>query len=461
MNDNNDSLIRVNISADGYEAYISLNTSAPREDLLIDDLRRVLSERGIVFGVRENVLQSIVAKYKQGVSLENILAAEGIRPNEGAKPSVSYKFELSSAPKEDERGNVDYREITRFINVTKDQVLAVKTKPKPPSEGMKVTGEKIGALPAYDIKVPTGANVVLEDTGDCIIYKAACDGALVFERQTLAVFPMLQILQDVDFSVGNIHFKGNVKIGRDVLPDFVVEAEGHVSIWGSAIACTVKSAGNVEIRAGIVGKNKGLIQAGGHLTATFVENSSLIAGGDIKIKNGIIGSQVTCNGSLIVDMSRSRVVGSTIKAAKGISLCNVGSRFDTGATLITGLDPEKEEEFNKISKTLEARLNEAKELEKRFGRVQLESKTFSRPPTPELLRVIDKWELLKNQIRMINTHLKKTEELMYDYKAVIKVKETLFPRVNIQLGRFKITTSKEYFKVQIYYSEETEQLIIK
>ncbi len=452
--------VKVNIAADGYEAHLYIQPDPSTREMTMNRLNTILRNHGVVFGIKKEVLTIIVGKLKQESIIDNILVAEGVKPFEGVEPKVEYKFEISSKPKETGSGKVDYREISTIINVKKDQVLAVKRKLKKPRTGVTVTGQKTVFAPIQDIPVPTGNNIIKEEKEEFTFYKAACDGALGFESQVLSVFPTLDIRQDVDFSVGNIHFKGDVKIGRDVLPDFIVETQGSIHIWGSAIACQLSASEGIEVRAGIVGKNKGNVRSGDHITATFVENAQLEASGDITIKNGIIGSGVSCNGFLKVEMSRSRIVGSRIRAARGISAYNVGSRFDTGTSLVTGIHPEKEQEYLKIKHTLDTQWSAAKELEKKYGRSTLENKSFSRNISDAAKRDIEKWDILKNQIKNILQHLKKAEEVMYDYDAVIKIKETLYSRVNLQIGKHKLTTAKEHYNVTVRYSKEYDRLVI-
>lgn len=461
MAENEGKNVTLSISADGYEAYLSVRPDSSTMRMTIVDLGNILEKHSIVYGVKKEVLMVVTARLKQGVMIDRVLVAEGIKPFEGTPPSVEYKFEFSSKPKEMASGKLDYREISTILNVSENELLAVKRKAKPPRTGITVAGIRKSFPPIQDVQVRVGDNINKEETEDEISYKAACDGAMRFENQVLSVFPTLDIAEDVDFNVGNIHFKGDIKIGRDVLPDFVVEVSGNITIWGSAIACQLKAGGNIDVRAGIVGKNKGAVHADGNLTATFVENATLSAKGNITVKNGIIGSNVFCDGALDVNMSRSRIVGSTVRAAKGISLFNVGSRFDTGTQLITGIYPDKEQDYLKIKKTLDTRWNEAKELEKRYGRSTLENKSFPQSISDNVKRDVDKWEFLKKQIKTIIEHLKKAEEEMYDYGVIIKIKETLFPRVELQIGKHKFTASQEYYNKTAYFSEEEGKIIIK
>jgi len=452
--------IKVSISGDEYSAYMSLKYE-PDEQLNLTDLGPLLKQNGVIFGIKKDILIQSLEKYKNGLNIENVLVAEGIYPFEGIKPNLELKFEISSQPKTDESGRIDYREISKIHNIKKGQQLAIFRKVKQPVDGITVTGKRTSFSKIEDIDLKIKGHIITDEQEDYIYYSAGVDGALTFEDNTLSLLPALEIPEDVDFNVGNVRFNGDIKVGRDVLPDFIVEAEGGISIWGSAIACYLKARDSVDVRAGIVGKNKGKVEAGEDIHAVFVENAQIKAWGDINIKNGIIGGEVDCGGTLKMELPRSRIVGSTIRAAKGIIAYNIGSRFDTSTNLTTGIILEKEAEYLKIKEHLEKKINTAKEIEKKYGRDVLKQKKFTMMTPPQLKSDASKWNLLREDIQVIYQRMRQAESEMYDHTAVIVVKETLFPRVTLKIGRYKMVTSEEHYKVTVKYSSEKDRLVIE
>lgn len=451
--------VTVRISPDEYQAFISVSQD-PGVPLNLTELGPLLRKHGVIYGLKREALMNIVDWYRNKVPIEDVLIAEGVKPIEGKPAEVDFKFEMSTKPKEDESGKIDYREISTIINVKKDQLLAVKKRMVKSVNGTTVTGKETKFAEIPDIPLWVGTNVNKEEKGELSYYSAAVDGALKYELNTLSVFPVLDVAEDVDFNVGNINFKGDVKIGRDVLPDFKVIAEGAISIWGSAIACQLNAGKSIEVRTGIVGKNKGEAVAGENIEANFVENAKLKAKSNILIKNGIIGSEVYCDGTLKVEAPRSRIVGSTLRAAKSIFARNAGSRFDTSTHLITGVDPEKEQEYFKIKQFLDTKINEAKEIEKKYGRQVLEKKQISSSAPQKTRDDLKKWELLRTEIATVIQRLKKSESEMYDYGAIIRIREVLYPRVRIQIGKYNLTTVKEHTNITVRYSPEEDRLVI-
>ena len=450
--------IFIDISKNKLQA--TLTYSSEKVGLSLTELISIIKDAGVVAGIKREILEVVIKSVEAGKGLEKIVIAEGIEPFKGVEPSLEFKFTISDKPTVDESGRTNYRELSKVINVKTDQLLAIKKKLKPPVNGITVTGEKKNFNEIHDIPFIAETNIIQDEQENTIFYRSATDGALFFKNNVLTVLPEFTVSEDVDFSTGNISFKGDVKIHRDILPDFKVDCEGKLTVHGSAIACHIKSLSDIDVKGGIVGKNKGEAISKKNIFATFVENAKLIAEEDIVIKNGIIGSNVKCNGYLKIENRKARIVGSDVRAAKGIMTINAGSRFDTTTRITTGIDPEKEKEYHKVRELFEKRIGEAKEIEKRYGRAALENKNFSNSISKQVKKEIMKWDILREQIKQIHILLNKAETEMYDYSATIRIKENLFPRVYLRIGKFELTTSKEYYNITVKYSEESDRLVI-
>jgi len=449
--------IVVTVSPDRYSATLTLKDDQPVSAEAIVD---ALKQKGVVFGIRREVLRLVIENQRQGNLAHEVVVAQGVKPVPGAPAKVDYQFEISTKPKEDESGRVDYREISTVIQVETQQLLAIKRKLREPINGITVTGERTEFPPASDIPLHAGENVSEDEQENTIFYRSLVEGALTFHNQTLSVNPILSIERDVDFSTGNLRFNGDIKITRDVLPDFIIEASGTISIWGSAIACHLHAGKDILIRSGIVGKGKGTAQAAGDIQATFVENAQVSAQKNILIRNGLIGSQVSCGGTLLVEALRSRIVGSSIRAGQGITAYDAGSRFDSDTSLTTGYAPEQEQEYETVRVAFEHKIQEVRDLEKKYGKTSLQTRTFPRGLQERGVADAEKWQILRQEIQETHQMLKDAEASIYNHKATIRIKGTLYPRVHLKIGRYETTTSREYTNVTVRYNEEEDRLVI-
>jgi uncharacterized protein (DUF342 family) len=454
-------VISVRISLDQNQAFLTVHPEAVNLKLTIDRLKEILKEKRVVFGLKEDVLARIVETHKTRPVSPNLMVAEGIKPSPGEPPSVTYKFKsASSKPGENKAGKTDYRDLSTIIKVTKGQVLAVKKSLKPPANGITVTGRDVELPPIADIPLTAGENVITMQEGDQQLFFADVDGALRHAGHTLSVSSSIKIDGNLDFKVGNIRFSGGAVIRGDVKPDFVVEAGEKISIGGCAIACRIAAGKDLEVGEGIVGKNRGTAEAKGNITASYVEYAVLTSEQNIIIKNGVSGSTISCDGFISVENPNARTVSSTLKAAKGITVSNVGSKVDQKTRLVTGLIPKYEKEYFKIKDAVDAKIAELKIIEKRYGKEALEKKSFTMITSRRMKLDIEKWDLLKEEIAYSGELLKKAEPLIYNYDAVITIKGRLFPGVYLRIGKCDLTPARAYHNVKIHYSKDSGKLEI-
>lgn len=149
--------------------------------------------------------------YNDGKPVQNYSVALGQPVEEGMDGRIEFKIDMSVQPKiVDSR--VDYKEIDQFKSVEKGDLLAVKWKPRPGSRGTTVTGMAKSPRTGKTTLLFPGKNVVTQENTDAVYFYAGENGYVIVQSDRLSVFPVLTIKKDVDFSIGNIRFKGDVTI---------------------------------------------------------------------------------------------------------------------------------------------------------------------------------------------------------------------------------------------------------
>lgn len=114
-------------------------------------------------------------------------------------------------------------------------------------------GGPIAATPGKDIVLPQGLNTSISLDGLCLV--AAKTGKIYEENGLYHIQELMEILGDVDFSIGNIKFGGDVLIRGNVLPGFFVESDGNIAVKGEVEAAKIISRkGCVAIEKGVIGK---------------------------------------------------------------------------------------------------------------------------------------------------------------------------------------------------------------
>lgn len=433
-----DGQTKVYITRDGMEAYLTV--SPPRGDGRPVDFRQAmdaLEKAGVVHGID-------VARVGEALEERNwnrsIVVAKGTPPVHGEDGRVEYKFSLPGqkvGPAETANGKVDYRNLNLICNVNKGALLAVKIDPKPGVPGMAVTGNPVPPRMGKEVVLRRGKNTVLDDTGHCL-YSAA-DGRVVMDDDKIVVEAVYEIRGDVDFSTGNIDFVGSVIVGGEVTSGFVVKAGQDIEINGGVEAAQLIAGGNITIRKGIAGGDKGMIQAGGKVVARFIENARVIAGSEVTVQDAIIQSFVRSNSSVQVEGRRGTIVGGLIQARDEISARVIGSTFATQTHLEVGVDPEIREEYRSI-------VTRHKEKKKAFDVVAQNLQMLQRSVTsPDNLSGKQRMALIKllEEYKSLSAELKQMEErrafLEQEFNRLqggrIKVLDIVYPGVHITIGR--------------------------
>jgi uncharacterized protein (DUF342 family) len=234
------------------------------EHVTEDMIRKALEEKGVVFGYKENEIAGIAKSHTYGM---DVVVAAWQPPENGVDGTITWKFDRETAgkPIEDDRGNVDYKNLGTVRNVYKGDVLAEITFPTDGVPGSDVRGSTLVPKAGKKASYQVGSNTALTEDGTRIV--ASSDGALVFKNGTFAIEHELIIKTNIDFATGNIEFIGDIVVNGDILEGFMVKSfSGNVNIKGGVYGGEVIAAKDVVIKKGA---NHSKIEAGGDFNVMF------------------------------------------------------------------------------------------------------------------------------------------------------------------------------------------------
>jgi len=353
---NLDSLV-IQISPDNMKAFLLIDSKLNKKSpATIADLHYKLIKKNIVFGLKKTLMEEIIS---QKIEDKAILIAEGLSYKKGVPPKISMKFNcnLNGKPLISENGKVNFKEISSFCQVKKDELIASIEPGVKSSPSVNIFGDIKGLEENFKVELKMGKNTYLSDDGKELF--SSTDGVIdVLEDNTINVFSILEINKDIDFRTGNIHYNGNVMINGDVKSGFIVEGD-HIAINGFVEAGNILSnSGDVNIKDGIMGKNKSkIVLKQGDLYTSKIIDSEVLVNGNIIIDNGIIrNSRVKASGKIIVSGSNGNILGSKIFSGSLIESWNIGSQNSTGTEIY--LDNNSYKELNALSKNLSYKLRE-------------------------------------------------------------------------------------------------------
>jgi uncharacterized protein (DUF342 family) len=257
------------ISEDKMKARFSLTPNFGGKEITLSDVKKVLAEKKIVWGVLPD--EEIEAIIKKG-RVADLTLALGLP----AVPGIDAKFEnlTPSAheriPLVDENGDVDYRELGDIVMVHKDDVLMQRIPAVPGKKGRNVLGEIIEPTGGADTPFsgdkkgvhlnPTDPNQLLSDI----------TGQPITVPNGIIVSPVLTV-KNVDLASGNIRFDGSVVVLGNVEEGMKIYALEDITIDGSVTDSRLECMGNLIIKGGVTG------------------NSELIANGNVTVLGGIQG----------------------------------------------------------------------------------------------------------------------------------------------------------------------------
>jgi len=404
--------IDLDLSVDKMLATMCIRVQEGETPPSLEDMKQYLKRGGINFGIDEEALKQAIEKPGSIFTV-----AKGESPTSPVDGKVEYSFPLKTEikPKEDKTGNIDYFDLGFVYNTKEGDLLATKTPPVEGKPGHDVTGRVLMPKKPFNPKFVAGKGTKLSEDGLSIFAEVAGTPRLIEGK--IAVLQTLDIDKDIDFSTGNIVFKGSVNIRGSVLSGFSVEADGDVVVAGIVEESTIKAKGNVVVRSGFEGGSKGFIQAGKSVNIRFVHNGKIFAGEDVLVESEAFFSNITAGGKVIMQGRNSQITGGSVEAGIEIRSRVIGSykhtKTQVSAGIVPGLKDKLETILNRI-KSIEAQVNKAKEIEDRF--LYLKKRQKDKFPQSQS-------DSLENIQKTIESYLGQIESLQKVKEEIIKTKE--------------------------------------
>lgn len=325
------------ISLDSLLVYLELKPNQPGKMYTSEEVHELLAKEGIAHGVQPEQVDHAVDSFNNlGEIIPPIIVAKGTPSISGKHARVDLNFTIATKAEliEDEDGNIDYRELGLVNNVEKGQLLAKKTPSVEGTPGLDVYGEEVQPPPIREDNFVSGKNTyVSEDKLECY---SAIDGQVILKKKMIHVSPIFTVAHDVDFRTGNISFNGSIIINGNVLSGFTVKAKEDITVMGVVEAATLIAGGNIFVKTGFKGGEKGLIKAKGNVTSKFIETGAVECYGNLLIETSIINANVTCYANIQVTRNKGLIVGGDVKCVGDIYCNELGSKLGVTSTITLG-----------------------------------------------------------------------------------------------------------------------------
>ena len=398
-----DAKVKIEVIKNALEVKMEILPPERGRDIIKSQIDVELKKNGIIYGIKEDLIDQIVEnKYYN----QQFIIAKGKPSEKGEDARIIYFFDTVQDLKfeEDQKGQVDYKTLGLLNNVTTGEVLAEKVLLTEGIEGINVYTNKIPAKSGKDRRFLKGKKVKLSN--DKVKLVSMINGHVTLADKKVVVTPIKIVPQDVDYSVGNIDFIGTVFVKGNVNSGFKVKAKGDIIVDGMVEDCILESGGNISVRNGIVGQigGKGLIKAKGQIKSKYLENIKVLSDKSIYIKDNIINSVVWAKENLVMEGDRGVITGGEVIAGEEIISQIIGSEFSNKTLISVGVYPEYRNKKNLLKEEI---LKIQKEIE------TLESDIFG------LRKKNTQGKITPAQMK---SFLEKTRKLLYN-KTLLEVKK--------------------------------------
>ncbi|MDE5993450.1 MAG: FapA family protein [Oscillospiraceae bacterium] len=457
MPDNNilklpvDSEVSVTVVSNGSEAYITVEPPVNGgAEITADTIMRKLAEANVTYGIKADAVNKIADKKLYG---DRTLIAVWTPPVNGVDGTITYRYEknVEIAPVEDEHGFVDYKNLGLVRTVHKGDVIADITLPTDGEPGMDVRGKTIRQIVGKKAAYSIGTNTELTEDGTQIV--ALIDGNINYKSNAFVIDNVVTIAGDVDASVGNINFIGDVVVKGEVMEGFKISSNANIIVAGNVNGAQLEADGDVIIKKGCINSK---VVAHGSVTINFCERSDIKCDGTLTSSNFVI-CDVYC-GELCVKGNTGGLMGGKYTSLSSVELSNIGTKNYTPTMLTIGDNALLAEERDSLMKEIEKNQKSIEDLTLIINFLNEKKKELRTLPE-------DKEKILGNACRQkillgveINRLNKRVDEININLASrqylTVSCKGYLYPGVKIIINDAVFKAESEYIRTKIKLAED-------
>lgn len=410
------------------------------------DILDELAMENVSFGIIEKNIDAYISARQFCV---NVLMAKGKAPVEGHSAQVKFLFDTNavSKPKINEDGSVDFHDLGNINHVSKDELLAEKIPMDIGKPGTDVFGNVIPQMKVKDCALKHGNHIRISEDGLQMFSEVSGHVSLV--NDTVFVSDVYEVPADVGPSTGDIEYDGNVTVKGNVITGFTVKATGNIVVNGAVEGATLIADGDIILRNGIQGMNKGLLKAKGDVVTKFIESANVETESSIKT-DAILHSNVTAKKNVIVSGKRGLITGGTVKAGDVIQAKTIGSTMGTTTNLEVGIDPALIEQCRIYEKQMEEFNAEEEKLNQMIALFR-KKLAAGEKLSPEKLKVLKEAAVKKEALTAKKNELEATlnaakEEIEQHEEGKVKVENIAYPGTKMIIGNvtFYVRSATHY-----------------
>lgn len=361
-----DATVEIKISNDEMEAYIRTKPPYGGKQLTMEKVEFELKEKQIdMKSCDMSVLQQVV----QQRHLDYTLFAKGCMPIDGKDTQFEALVEsvVDHAPVLDALDKTDYHQVRDYINVAPNTPLMTRTPATLGKNGYDVCGKVVPAIPGKDMPFASDLSGTELDPQDSNRLIAKERGHPVILADGVRIDDVL-MLEEINLKTGNINFDGSVLVSGRITAGMVVQATGDVIVKETNDNVTIIAGGNIKLDGGLIGsdiqeanqddvaqqKYNANLTAGGNINANFISGCLVKCHGNMEVREYIAHSFVESEGKVYIgqDGGKGQLMGGKILAKKGVKLNIVGAQSCVKTNITVGFTAHLKKEYKQLKKAI-------------------------------------------------------------------------------------------------------------
>lgn len=425
--------IFVEFSPDRVEVFITLGNTIKLAPITEKEIVEELAKSAVVENLIYEEIKRLIQSQTPGVK---VAVARGVYPKPGINGKIQYFFDYESMgkPRLDAQGRADHKNINLIINVKPGDKLAKIHPPVSGTPGRTATGELILPPEPEESRLYPGPGTAFSNNDPSIIV-ASAEGAVAVCEGTIRVDPVMEIPGNVDYTTGNIDFKGTLTVKGDVKSGFSVKSEGNILITGIVEDANVIAGGNITVISGCVGTGKGILKAGGSVFIRFAERQRIRAHRDVVAEEYLLNSSVIAGNAVTLVEKQGLILGGEVAAGSSVTAKVMGNRNGITTTITVGYNDEVLEKLKTLSESERNILDNMKKVRKGFDilkRIKIIKRTLPDDKKALLIKLADISKKLHDGIEDVRIQREKIiSELKRNEEINVTVLDAVYPGVSI------------------------------
>jgi uncharacterized protein (DUF342 family) len=438
-----DAEFKLALSSDCMRVTADAKPSLGGKELDVQDVEAALLELGVLPGLVDRNAIELLRESGGPVDV-----ARGRQVNHGTDTRFNAAFGLEDAmgPAIDEHGIADYFATKYYVTVDVGYVLMRRQSATDGEPGTTVLGKEIKAKKGkvLTFKNHPGSEVSPDDDN---VLLASAKGHPVIQTQGVRVDQTLS-LPRANLRSGNINFDGSVIIDGDVFSQVHIIATGDIFVKGTVENAHLEAGFNIVIGGGVISESvpnlneppkiTTTLSAGGDVHAKFLNQTSLTAKKSALIQSYVMNSELEIEENLVVGVmgGKGALIGGSAFVGLSATLNSIGSSAYVHTELVCGRAHELRKELAPLSRLLERRTAERKQLEQILSKIQADpAPTIGEITLNRRVRITKVIDAIEEQILLVESkQLDLTVRLEKADAAFVQVNRFLYPQVRVVMN---------------------------